>query len=123
MPTLGTNNVIVDCHPEYPPITPQESDTVIRNTVFKSVFGNYASKRQSGKPICLENGLGTCFTMIHFQQAMNSVIPGTTLRMVDFSDDILPIQAEFKNKKEQSTCTEREFIKKIPVDRSNHFCF
>ena len=120
-PRRVNGNVIVDCHPEYPlPFTPQDSDAAIRNTVFYSIFENYASPRQGGKPIFLENGLGTCFTMIHFQQAMNSVISGTTLRMVHFSDDILPIQVEFNNKTGESFCTERNFIKKLPADRSNH---
>ena len=40
---------------------------------------------------------------------MNSVIPGATLRLVGYSDDILPIQAKFENKKGQATCTERDF--------------
>jgi len=48
--------------------------------------------------------------MIIFQQAMNSVIPGTTLHSVDFSDDILPIQADFENEKGKATCTEHDFI-------------
>ena len=61
--------------------------------------------------------------MIHLQQAMNSVIPGTTLRSVHYSDDILPIQAEFENELGQATCTERDFIKKILVDQANHFMF
>jgi hypothetical protein len=120
-PRRLNGDVIVDCHPEYPSsFTHQDSDTAIRNTVFNSIFGNYASPRQGGKPIFLENGLGTCFTMIHFQQAMNSVIPGTTLRMVHNSDDILSIQVEFQNKNGESFCTERDFIKKLPSDRSNH---
>ena len=122
-PRDWNGDVIVDCHPDYPPITPQESDSNIISNVFLAIFGNFASEVQKRRPVWLENGLDTCFTIIHFQQEMNSVIPGTTFCIVDFSDDILPIQAEFKNKKEQSTCTEREFIKKIPVDRSNHFCF
>ena len=58
-------DVIVDCHPEYPPIPPQESDTDITSTVCKAIFGNFPSKCQRHKPICLENGLGTCFTVIH----------------------------------------------------------
>jgi hypothetical protein len=32
------------------------------------------------------------------------------LRSVGYSDDILPIQAKFENKKGQATCTERDFI-------------
>ena len=120
-PRRLNGDVIVDCHPEYPsPFTPQDSDTAIRNTVFYSTFANYASPQQDGKPIFLENGVGTCFTMIQFQQAMNSVIPGTTLRMVHFSDDILSIQVEFQNKEGESFCTECDFIKKLPSDRSNH---
>jgi len=54
---------------------------------------------------------------------MNSVIPGTTLRSFDFSDDILPIQADFENEKGKATCTERDFITKISVDQSNHVLF
>ena len=61
-------------------------------------------------------------TLTHFQKAVNSVIPaGTTLRSVDFSDDILPTQADFENEKGKATCTERDFIKKILVDQANHF--
>jgi hypothetical protein len=59
--------------------------------------------------------------MIHFQQAMNSVIPGTTLLSVHYSDDILAIQAMFENEEGKSTCTKRDFIKKILVDQANHF--
>jgi hypothetical protein len=109
-------NVIVDCHPDYPSITSQESDSNIISNVFLAIFGNYASRLQNGKPIWLEYGLGTCLTMIHFQQAMNSVIPGTTLHTVHYSDDILPIQAAFENEKGRATCTERDFIKKTSVD-------
>ena len=116
-------DVIVDCHPEYHPITFQESDSNIISNVFLAIFGNYASLLQNGKPVWLRNGLGTCFTMIHFQQAMNFVIPGTTLLSVGYSDDILPIQAMFENEEGKATCTERDFIKKILVDQANHFMF
>jgi hypothetical protein len=61
--------------------------------------------------------------MIHLQQAMNSVIPGTTLHTVHFSDDILPIQADFENEEGKATCTEPDYIKKISVDQSNHVLF
>ena len=122
-PRRLNGDVIVDYHPEYHPITSQESDTNIISNVFLAIFGNYASRLQNGKPVWLEDGLGTCFTMIHFQQAMNSVIRGTTLRSVHYSDDILSIQAEFENELGQATCTERDFIKKILVDQANHFMF
>jgi len=59
--------------------------------------------------------------MIHFQQAMNSIIPGITLLSIGYSDDILLIQAMFENELGQATCTERDFIKKILVDQANHF--
>ena len=72
-------DVIVDCHPEYHPITLQESDSNIIINVFLAIFGNYASRLQNGEPVWLRNGLGNCFSMIHFQQAMNSIIPGVTL--------------------------------------------
>ena len=52
---------------------------------------------------------------------MNSVIPGTTLHSVHYSDNILPIQAMFENEEGKATCTERDFIKKILVDQANHF--
>ena len=54
---------------------------------------------------------------------MNSVIPGTTLHTVHFSDDILPIQADFENEEGKATCTEPDYIKKISVDQSNHVLF
>ena len=54
---------------------------------------------------------------------MNSVIPGTTLLSVGYSDDILPIQAMFENELGQATCTERDFIKKLLVDQASHFMF
>ncbi len=116
-------DVIVDSYPEYPPITPQESDANIISTAFKSIFGNFASKIQGGGPIFEENGLVTCFTIPHFQQAISSVIPGETLCILDFSDNILPIQAEFENKEGKATCTERDFIKKTSEDESNHLMF
>jgi hypothetical protein len=72
-------DVIVDCHPEYHPITLQESDSNIIINVFLAIFGNYASRLQNGEPVWLRNSLGNCFSMIHFQQAMNSIIPGVTL--------------------------------------------
>ena len=78
-PRSWNGDVIVDCHPDYPPITPQESDTNNTSTVFKAIFGNYASRLQNGEPVWLRNSLGNCFSMIHFQQAMNSIIPGVTL--------------------------------------------
>jgi len=40
---------------------------------------------------------------------MNSIISGATLRLVGYSDDILPIQAKFENKNGKATCTERDF--------------
>jgi hypothetical protein len=52
------------------------------------------------------DGFGTCYTMKILRKAMNSIIPGATLRLVGYSDDILPIQAKFENKKGQATCTE-----------------
>ena len=115
-------DAIVDCHPEYLTITPQESeDTNNTSTVLKAIFRNFPSRLQERRPVWLENGLGTCFTMIHFQQATSSVIPGETLRIVDFSDDILPIQADFENEEGKgNTCTERDFIKKTSVGQSNH---
>jgi len=115
------DDVIVDHHPEYLPITPQESDVI--SNVSLAIFGNFASLIQNRKPVWLEDGLGTCFSMIHFQQAMNSVIPGTTLRSVHYSDDILAIQAMFENELGQATCTERDFIKKLLVDQASHFTF
>ena len=54
---------------------------------------------------------------------MNSVIPGTTLLSVGYSDDILPIQAMFENELGQATCTERDFIKTLLVDQASHFMF
>ena len=54
---------------------------------------------------------------------MNSIIPGTTLLSVGYSDDILPIQAMFENELGQATCTERDFIKKLLVDQASHFMF
>jgi hypothetical protein len=115
-------DAIVDCHPEYLTITPQESeDTNNTSTVLKAIFRNFPSRLQERRPVWLENGLGTCFTMIHFQQAISAVIPGETLRIVDFSDDILPIQADFENEEGKgNTCTERDFIKKTSVGQSNH---
>ena len=74
-PRRLNGDVIVDYHPEYLPITSRESDTNIISNVFLAIFGNYASRLQNSKPVWLRNGLGTCFTMIHFQQAVNSVIP------------------------------------------------
>ena len=88
-------DVIVDCHPEYPPITPQESDSSIISNIFLAIFGNYASEVQKHRPVWLENGLGTCFTLINFQQAMNS----------------------------QMTSFLSKLIKKILVDQANHFMF
>ena len=43
------SDVIAD--PDYPPITPQESDTNNTSTVFKAIFGNYASRLQESRPI------------------------------------------------------------------------
>jgi len=54
---------------------------------------------------------------------MNSVIPGTTLLSVGYSDDILPIQAMFENELGQATWTERDFIKTLLVDQASHFMF
>jgi hypothetical protein len=122
-PRRVNGDVIVDYHPEYHPITSQESDTNIISNVFLAIFGNYPSRLQNRQPVWLEDGLGTCFTMIHFQQAMNSVIPGTTLCSVHYSDDILPIQAAFENELGQATCTEPDFIKKVLVDQANHLMF
>ncbi len=121
-PRRLNGDVTVDCHPEYPPITPQESDSNIISNVFLAIFENFDSLLQNGKPVWLENGLSTCFTMIHFQQAMNSVIHGITLCSVHYSDDILPIQAMFENEEGMATCTECDFIKKI-LDQANHFMF
>jgi hypothetical protein len=81
----------VDCRPDYPPITPQESDSNIISNVFLAIFGNIASEVQKRRPVWLENGLDTYFTIIHFQQEMNSIVPGTTLHSVHYSDNILPI--------------------------------
>ena len=85
----------MDCHPEYPPITPQESDSNIISNIFLAIFGNYASEVPKRRPVWLENGLGTCFTMIHIQQAMNS----------------------------QMTSFLSKLIKKTLVDQANHFMF
>jgi hypothetical protein len=122
-PRDWNGDVIVDCHPDYPPITPQESDSNIISNVFLAIFGNFASEVQKRRPVWLENGLDTCFTIIHFQQEMNSLIPGTTLHSVHYSDNILPIQAIFENEEDKAICTERDFIKKILVDQANHFMF
>ncbi len=113
----------MDSHPEYPDITPQESDANIISTVFKAIFRNIASLCIDCRPICKENDRGTCFTMTQFQQVISSLIPGETLCIVDFSDDILPTQAEFENEEGKPTCTECEFIKKISGDQSNHLMF
>jgi len=117
-PRIWNGDVIVDCHPEYPPITPQESDTNNTSTVFKAIFGNYASRLQNGKPVWLEDGLGTCFTMIHLQQAMNSVIPGTTLRSVHYSDDE---EAHFLAINHFISLG-RSVIFKLTLIKSPHFC-
>jgi len=114
-------DVIVNFHPKYHPITLQEFDSNIIGNVFLAIFENYASRLQNGEPVWLRNGLGTCFTMKIFQQAMNSIIPGITLLSIGYADDILPIQAMFENELGQATCTEQDFIKKILVDQANHF--
>jgi hypothetical protein len=62
--------------------------------------------------------------MIHFQQAISSVIPGETLQIVDFSDDILPIQADFENEEgNANTCTECDFVKKPQLVNQIIYCY
>ena len=114
-PTLqrgSDGNVIVDYHPEYyfdPSATAAERLLLTTSPVLTAIFGHYASILQNGDQVWLVNGFGTCYTMKLLRKAMNSVIPGATLRLVGYLDDILPIQAKFENKKGQATCTERDF--------------
>ena len=110
-PTLqrgSDGNVIVDFHPEYfdPSATAAERLLSTTSPVLTALFGHYASILQNGDQVWLVDGFGTCYTMKLLRKAMNSVIPGATLRLVGYSDDILPIQAKFENKKGQATCTE-----------------
>ncbi len=105
-------NVIVDYHPEYyfdPSATAAKRLLLTTSPVFTALFGHYASILQNGDQVWLVDGFGTCYTMKLLRKAMKSVIPGATLRLVGYSDDILPIQAKFENKKGQATCTERDF--------------
>ena len=104
-------NVIVDFHPEYfdPSVMAAERLLSMTSPVLTALFGHYASILQNGDQVWLVDGFGTCYTMKLLRKAMNSVIPGATLRLVGYSDDILPIQAKFENKKGQATCTERDF--------------
>ena len=83
-PRRLNGDVIVDYHPEYHAITSQESDTNIISNVFLAIFGNYPSRLQNRQPVWLEDGLGTCFTMIHLQQAMNSVIVQFITQMTSY---------------------------------------
>ena len=113
-PTLqrgSDGNVIVDFHPEYIDFSAKAAERHMSSTspVLTAIFGHYASILQNGDQVWLADGLGTCYTMKLLRKAMNSVIPGATLRLVGYSDDILPIQAKFENKKGQNTCTERDF--------------
>ena len=113
-PTLqrgSDGNVIVDFHPEYIDFSAKAAERHMSSTspVLTAIFGHYASILQNGDQVWLADGLGTCYTMKLLRKAMNSVIPGATLRLVGYSDDILPIQAKFENKKGQATCTERDF--------------
>ena len=104
-------NVIVDFHPQYfdPSATAAERLLSTTSPVLTALFGHYASILQNGNQVWLVDGFGTCYTMKILRLAMNSVIPGATLCLVGYSDDILPIQAKFENKKGQATCTERDF--------------
>jgi hypothetical protein len=113
-PTLqrgSDGNVIVDFHPEYIDFSAKAAERHMSSTspVLTAIFGHYASILQNGDQVWLADGLGTCYTMKLLREAMNSIIPGATLRLVGYSDDILPIQAKFENKKGQATCTERDF--------------
>ena len=110
-------NVIVDYHPEYyfdPSATAAKRLLLTTSPVFTALFGHYASILQNGDQVWLVDGFGTCYTMKILRKAMNSVIPGATLRLVGYSDDILPIQAKFEIKKGQATCTERD----LSINRS-----
>ena len=50
-PRRLNGDAIVDCHPEYPTITPQESeDTNSTSTVLKAVFRNFPSRLQERRP-------------------------------------------------------------------------
>ena len=101
----------MDFHPEYidPSATAAERLMLSMSPVFTALFGHYASILQNGDQVWLFDGLGTCYTMKLLRKAMNSVIPGATLRLVGYSNDILPIQAKFENKNGKTTCTERDF--------------
>jgi len=50
-PRRLNDDVIVDHHPEYLPITPQESDVI--SNVSLAIFGNFASLIQNRKPVKL----------------------------------------------------------------------
>jgi len=113
-PTLqrgSDGNVIVDFHPQYFDPSAAAAKRLLSATspVLTALFGHYASILQNGNQVWLVDGFGTCYTMKILRLAMNSVIPGATLRLVGYSDDILPIQAKFENKKGQATCTEHDF--------------
>ena len=113
-PTLqrgSDGNVIVDFHPQYfdPSATAAERLLSTTSPVLTALFGHYASILQNGDQVWLVDDFGNCYTMKLLRKAMNSVIPGAALRLVGYSDDILPIQAKFENKKGQATCTERDF--------------
>ena len=58
--------------------------------------------------------------MNHLQLAISSIIPGLTLCLIKYSDDILPIQALFMNKSGQNFCTERDFTEMIDESEADH---
>ena len=101
----------MDFHPEYIDFSAKAAERHMSSTspVLTAIFGHYASILQNGDQVWLFDGLGTCYTMKLLRKAMNSIIPRATLRLVGYSDDILPIQAKFENKNGKATYTERDF--------------
>ena len=62
-------------------------------------------------------------TMTQLQQTLSSIISGQTLHSIDFSYSIIPVQTMLENEEVRATCFKRDFIKKFPMDVSNHVMF
>jgi hypothetical protein len=105
----ANGKVVVDYHPE----NKSCFGIYIDDGYARGIFGNYASPLQKLQHIINDKGRGTCFTIRQIYNAIQSVLPGVTLHIINFSDDYLCNQADFKNTEGEDLNTIKDCFEKV----------
>jgi hypothetical protein len=117
-PRHSDGKVIVDTHPNFAPPWPKE---IIGEKKCRRTHGNYASELQCG-PIFNEDGEASCSTFEQMLQSLRWIDPRYSMRIIYYSDDILPSQVPFQDEHKNDFCTKINLLdKNTPEEKRKEY--